>query len=84
MLWKNIYRYENEKSNTLQEIWELLLKRKKIFIQESEQIKLYLQVPNLEVENIEESTISSDTLEERINYLKELDNLLLNLNEFQK
>jgi hypothetical protein len=68
----------------LQEIWELLLKRKKIFIQESEQIKLYLQVPNLEVENIEESTISSDTLEERINYLKELDNLLLNLNEFQK
>ncbi len=68
----------------MQEIWELLLKRKKIFIQESEQIKLYLQVPNLEVENIEESTISSDTLEERINYLKELDNLLLNLNEFQK
>ena len=73
-----------EKSNSFQEISELLLKRKEIFIQESEQIKLYLQVQKLEVENIKEITISSYTFEERINYLKELDNLLLNLNRISK
>ena len=73
-----------EKCNSFQEISELLLKRKEIFIQESEQIKLYLQVQKLEVENINEITISSYTFEERINYLKELDNLLLNLNRISK
>ena len=40
-----------EKCNSFQEISELLLKRKEIFIQESEQIKLYLQIQKLEVEN---------------------------------
>jgi hypothetical protein len=73
-----------EKCNSFQEISELLLKRKEIFIQESEQIKLYLQVQKLEVENINEITISSYTFEKRINYLKELDNLLLNLNRISK
>ena len=63
---------EIEKCNSLQELSELLLKRKETFLKESEQINQYLQDPNIEVENIDVNSLSPDILEKRVYYLKDL------------
>ena len=64
---------EIEKANSLKELSLLFSERKKNFEKEKNQIELYLNDPNLEVENIDVKEIDPSILKKRINYLSNLE-----------
>ncbi len=64
---------EIDKANSLKELSLIFSERKNKFEKEKKEIELFLNDPNVEVENIDVKEIDPSILKKRINYLTNLD-----------
>ena len=64
---------EIDKANSLKELSLIFSERKNKFEKEKKEIELFLNDPNVEVENIDVKEIDPSILKKRINYLSNLE-----------